>query len=70
MRLQSFSFYGMKGILIIFMTSTDANGAEDFMLPMRPRRTTTCHHSGVLHAHTGALLADYFLGKYKTIHVA
>ena len=67
---ERFSFYGMKGILIIFMTKymLDANGAEDFMTADEAKAnyhlfTTAVYFTPIL----GALLADYFLGKYKTI---
>ena len=67
---ERFSFYGMKGILIIFMTKylLDANGAEDFMSADEAKAnyhlfTTAVYFTPIL----GALLADYFLGKYKTI---
>ena len=67
---ERFSFYGMKGILIIFMTKylLDANGAEDFMTADEAKAnyhlfTTAVYFTPIF----GALLADYFLGKYKTI---
>ena len=67
---ERFSFYGMKGILIIFMTKymLDGNGAEDFMTADEAKAnyhlfTTAVYFTPIL----GALLADYFLGKYKTI---
>ncbi len=67
---ERFSFYGMKGILVIFMTRylLDATGKPDFMSAEEAR--------GVYHLFTasayffpliGAVIADVFLGKYKTI---
>jgi POT family proton-dependent oligopeptide transporter len=67
---ERFSFYGMKSILIIFMTKymLDANGAEDFMSADEAKAnyhlfTTAVYFTPIF----GALLADWFLGKYKTI---
>ena len=67
---ERFSFYGMKGILIIFMTKymLDSNGNADFMSADEAKAnyhlfTTAVYFTPIL----GALLADYFLGKYKTI---
>ncbi len=67
---ERFSFYGMKAILFTFMTSylLDANGQEDFM--------TDGEANGWIHTFValayllpvgGALLADIFWGKYRTI---
>jgi POT family proton-dependent oligopeptide transporter len=67
---ERFSFYGMKGILIIFMTKymLDSSGTADFMTPDEAKAnyhlfTTAVYFTPLF----GALLADYFLGKYKTI---
>ena len=67
---ERFSFYGMKSILIIFMTKymLDANGAEDFMTADEAKAnyhlfTTAVYFTPIF----GAILADWFLGKYKTI---
>ena len=67
---ERFSFYGMKGILIIFMTKylLDAQGAEDFMGADEAKGyyhlfTSAVYFTPLL----GAILADAFLGKYKTI---
>jgi POT family proton-dependent oligopeptide transporter len=67
---ERFSFYGMKGILIIFMTKymMDSSGAADFMTADEAKAnyhlfTTAVYFTPIF----GALLADYFLGKYKTI---
>ena len=69
---ERFSFYGMKGILVIFMTSylymmTGASGNE----PMPEAKaianyhlfTTAVYFTPIL----GALIADILLGKYLTI---
>ncbi len=67
---ERFSFYGMKGILTVFMTKhmLDAAGAPDFMNDEQGK--------GVYHLFTaaayffpllGAIIADVFWGKYKTI---
>ncbi len=67
---ERFSFYGMKAILVVFMTDhlVDAAGNPDYMTDEQAK--------GVYHLFTaaayffpilGALLADMFLGKYRTI---
>jgi POT family proton-dependent oligopeptide transporter len=67
---ERFSFYGMKTILAIFMTKylLDANGQPDYM--------TDAEASTVVHRFVsavyfipiiGAFLADWLLGKYRTI---
>jgi len=67
---ERFSFYGMKGILIIFMTKylLDSGGTEDFMGPDEAKGyyhmfTSAVYFTPLL----GAILADAFFGKYKTI---
>jgi POT family proton-dependent oligopeptide transporter len=67
---ERFSFYGMKGILMIFMTKhlLDAGGAADFMGPDEAKGyyhmfTSAVYFTPLL----GAIIADAFLGKYKTI---
>ncbi|EMI46309.1 POT family MFS transporter [Rhodopirellula sp. SWK7] len=69
---ERFSFYGMKSILTIFMTDylhwmgTSATGTG-----MSNAEATEHYHSFTMAAYffpvLGALLADVFLGKYKTI---
>ena len=67
---ERFSFYGMKCILIIFMTKhlIDRNGSLN---PMTDNEATYWYHfftSAVYYTPIfGAILADAFLGKYKTI---
>jgi len=67
---ERFSFYGMKGILIIFMTKhlMDSGGAADFMSPDEAKGyyhlfTSAVYFTPLL----GAIIADAFFGKYKTI---
>jgi proton-dependent oligopeptide transporter, POT family len=67
---ERFSFYGMKGILIIFMTKylMESGGAEDFMGPDEAKGyyhmfTSAVYFTPIL----GAIIADAFFGKYKTI---
>jgi len=67
---ERFSFYGMKCILIIFMTKylMDSNGA---LAPMNNEDATYWYHlftSAVYFTPIiGAIVADAFFGKYKTI---
>ncbi len=67
---ERFSFYGMKGILTVFMTQHLLNAAGE------PAFLSDEKAKGVYHLFTagaylfpifGAILADMFLGKYKTI---
>jgi POT family proton-dependent oligopeptide transporter len=67
---ERFSFYGMKGILVIFMTKymMDAAGSPDLMGDVEARQwyhsfTSAVYFFPIL----GALLADTFFGKYRTI---
>ena len=67
---ERFSFYGMKGILIVFMTKylMESGGAEDFMGPDEAKGyyhmfTSAVYFTPIL----GAIIADAFFGKYKTI---
>ena len=67
---ERFSFYGMKTILVIFMTKylMDQSGALDVM--SREEALTWYHlfSSGVYFTPIlGALIADGLLGKYRTI---
>ena len=67
---ERFSFYGMKCILVVFMTKylIDSNGNLD---TMSDREATYWYHlftSAVYYTPIfGAILSDVFLGKYKTI---
>jgi POT family proton-dependent oligopeptide transporter len=67
---ERFSFYGMKGILVIFMTKymLDASGAQDVLSEEEARAwyhsfTSAVYFFPIL----GAIIADAFLGKYRTI---
>ena len=67
---ERFSFYGMKGILIIFMTKymLDAEGAEDFLGDDEAKGFYHLFTSAVYFTpFFGAIIADAFFGKYKTI---
>ena len=67
---ERYSFYGMKAILVIFMTKylMDSDGAR---APMSETEATTWFHvfnSAVYFTPLlGAIVADAFFGKYKTI---
>lgn len=67
---ERFSYYGMRGILIIFMTKYLLNGmgGEDFM---NPAQAKVWYHNFAAAVYFfplfGALLSDIFWGKFKTI---
>jgi POT family proton-dependent oligopeptide transporter len=67
---ERFSFYGMKGILTVFMTHhlLNAAGQPDFM---SDERAKTVYHTFTAAAYffplIGSFIADVFLGKYATI---
>ncbi|WP_239649687.1 POT-type proton-dependent oligopeptide transporter [Methylocucumis oryzae] len=67
---ERFSYYGMRAILIVFMTHylVDAHGQPDLM---SPEAATAYYHLFIaityLTPFFGALLADGCLGKYRTI---
>ena len=67
---ERYSFYGMKAILVVFMTKylMDKDGG---LAPMNEAEATTWFHlfnSAVYFTPLlGAIIADAFLGKYKTI---
>ena len=67
---ERFSFYGMKCILIIFMTQYLVN-ENDIIEPMSDTEATKWYHlftSAVYFTPIlGALLSDIFIGKFKTI---
>ena len=67
---ERFSFYGMKGILVIFMTKymLDAAGNPDHMSPEQAKEwyhsfTSAVYFFPIL----GALISDSLWGKYRTI---
>ncbi|MBT6722045.1 MAG: POT family MFS transporter [Planctomycetaceae bacterium] len=67
---ERFSFYGMKSILIVFMTKylLDATGAKDVMSPEDAKIWYHSFNTWVyLFPLAGALLADLVFGKYRTI---
>ena len=67
---ERFSFYGMKGILAIFMTKylLDSSGFEDLMAENEAQAWVHIFNSAVYgFPILGAIVADAFLGKYRTI---
>jgi len=67
---ERFSFYGMKAILMVFMTTAMVThgGAKDLMNEAEASKWTHAFISAVYFTPLlGALLADLWLGKYKTI---
>jgi POT family proton-dependent oligopeptide transporter len=67
---ERFSFYGMKGILVVFMTTYLLNSAGQ-AAPMDKQDAMVWYHNFVTAVYflplLGALLADVFWGKYPTI---
>ena len=67
---ERFSYYGMRTILVIFMTKylLDSDGNEAFMTEAQAK---TWYHTFATYVYLfplfGALLSDIFWGKYKTI---
>ncbi len=67
---ERFSFYGMRAILVVFMTQylRDASGV---LAPMNEAEASTWYHlflsSNYFFPVFGAIIADAFLGKYRTI---
>jgi len=67
---ERFSYYGMRTILVVFMTQhlRDASGS---LATMTPEEAKTAFHTFGATAYfmplIGALLADVWLGKYRTI---
>jgi len=67
---ERFSYYGMRTILMVFMTHhlKDASGA---LVPMSGAEAKTVFHTFSMTAYfmplIGALLSDVWLGKYRTI---
>ena len=67
---ERFSFYGMKGILVVFMTAhlLNSQGQADYMSEADAKVwfhlfTSAVYFTPLL----GGLLSDIFLGKYRTI---
>lgn len=69
---ERFSFYGMKTILFVFMTTYLMNGAGE-LDPMSDSEASVWYHLFTFAVYFtplfGAILADVFLGKYLTIIV-
>src|SRR5215212_3266638 len=67
---ERFSFYGMRSILIVFMTQylVTSTGTHDHMSPAEARQNFALFVSAVYFLPMlGAILAEGFLGKYRTI---
>ena len=66
---ERFSFYGMKGILFVFLTTyfTAIGGKENFSPAQATVATSWFNTAAYLTPLLGALIADTFFGKYKTI---
>ena len=67
---ERFSFYGMRAILTVFMTTylVDSSGALDVMNESEARKYFHLFvASAYLFPFIGAIVADAFLGKYRTI---
>lgn len=67
---ERFSFYGMRAILMVFMTTAMVTheGAKDLMSEAEASKWMHAFISGVYFTPIiGALIADLWLGKYKTI---
>ncbi|MEC8378784.1 MAG: MFS transporter [Myxococcota bacterium] len=67
---ERFSFYGMKGILVIFMTKflVDSTGQSDVMSPEAAKAWYHSFTSAVyFFPLLGAILSDWLFGKYRTI---
>ncbi len=67
---ERFSYYGMKGILVVFMTSSLV-GSSGARYPMSEQEATLWYHlfamANYLFPILGALIADLMWGKYRTI---
>jgi len=67
---ERFSFYGMRGILVIFMTKYLVDGQGE-LATMQESDALVSFHNFVAAVYLtpvlGALLSDIFLGKYRTI---
>ena len=67
---ERFSFYGMRAILYLFMTTAlvTHEGAADLMSEAKAKEWTHLFIAGVYFTPLiGALIADLWLGKYRTI---
>ena len=67
---ERFSYYGMRAILVVFMTRylVDGTGSLDVMTDAQAKSWYHLFSSAVYFTPLlGALLADIYLGKYRTI---
>ena len=67
---ERFSYYGMRSILVVYMTKflLDASGTLDLMTEDQATASTSWFYSAVYFCPMlGALLSDGLLGKYRTI---
>jgi POT family proton-dependent oligopeptide transporter len=67
---ERFSYYGMRSILVVYMTKflLDASGSLDLMTEDQATANTSWFYSAVYFCPMlGALLSDGLLGKYRTI---
>lgn len=67
---ERFSYYGMSGILFVFLTNylTDKSGAPNTLSPEAAREWTHYFIAAVYaFPILGAILSDWLLGKYRTI---
>lgn len=67
---ERFNFYGMRAILVVFMTQYLRNSSGE-LAPMNDAEASTWYHlflsSNYFFPVFGAILADAFFGKYRTI---
>ena len=67
---ERFSYYGMRAILIVFMTHHVRNAAGE-IAPMKPEEAKAAYHLFAAGAYffplLGAIISDVWLGKYRTI---
>ncbi|MBW2389800.1 MAG: MFS transporter, partial [Deltaproteobacteria bacterium] len=67
---ERFSYYGMRTVLVIFMTQYLRDASGELAVLSAAEATAYFHWFGTAVYFTpiaGALLADVFLGKYRTI---
>ena len=67
---ERFSYYGMRTVLVVFMT-THLMSSDGALNPMGDEEATAWYHVFTSAVYffplAGAILADAFLGKYRTI---
>ena len=67
---ERFSYYGMRTVLVVFMTQYLRDASGELAVLREADATTYFHWFGTAVYFTpiaGALLADVFVGKYRTI---